>query len=67
MHCTLRGDAKYKEDIVSTGYTGAAQTKEITQRTSTLLVNVSLHLCNHCSADDRFSWMCMFTVDRFFV
>ena len=28
MHCTLRGDAKYKEDIVSTGYTGAAQKRK---------------------------------------
>ena len=25
MHCSLRGDAKYKEDIVNTGFTGAAQ------------------------------------------
>ena len=28
MHCSLRGDAKYKEDIVNPGYTGAAQTKK---------------------------------------
>ena len=36
MHCSLRGDAKYKEDIVNTGYTGAAQKKKGTKRASAL-------------------------------
>ena len=37
MHCSHRGDAKYKEDIVNTSYTGAAQgRKKDTGHTSTL-------------------------------